>query len=172
MEEMATHSSVLAWRIPGMAEPGGLPSRGSHRIGHDWSDLAAAAEASQMRKKYFIVLLPFSCPLQCPSFVEQPFLTASLKPLPSLALITLYCLDFSPVCLITPFLYPHLSPLPDQLECSLRVRAQSCFPPLHFFSSNSFPKLSSFPCDWLPLTSIQQAVSIWQTEKYQETLPV
>ena len=34
-KEMATHSSVLAWRIPGMAEPGGLPSTGSHRVGHD-----------------------------------------------------------------------------------------------------------------------------------------
>ena len=41
-KEMSTHSSVLAWRIPGMAEPGGLPSIGSHRVGHDWSDLAAA----------------------------------------------------------------------------------------------------------------------------------
>ena len=40
---MATHSSVLAWRIPGMGEPGGLPSIGLHRVGHDWSDLAAAA---------------------------------------------------------------------------------------------------------------------------------
>ena len=40
---MATHSSVLAWRIPGMGKPGGLPSMGSHRVGHDWSDLAAAA---------------------------------------------------------------------------------------------------------------------------------
>ena len=44
-KEMATHSSVLAWRIPGMGEPGGLPSLGSHRVGHDWSDLAAAAAA-------------------------------------------------------------------------------------------------------------------------------
>ena len=42
-EEMAAHSSVLAWRVPGMGEPGGLPSMGSHRVGHDWSDLAAAA---------------------------------------------------------------------------------------------------------------------------------
>ena len=41
-KEMATHSSVLAWRIPGAAEPGGLPSMGSHRVGHNWSDLAAA----------------------------------------------------------------------------------------------------------------------------------
>ena len=42
-KEMATHSSVLAWRIPGMGEPGGLPSLGSHRVGHDCSNLAAAA---------------------------------------------------------------------------------------------------------------------------------
>ena len=42
---LATHSSVLAWRIPGMEEPGGLPSMGSHRVRHDWSNLAAAAAA-------------------------------------------------------------------------------------------------------------------------------
>ena len=42
-EEMANHSSVLAWRIPGTAGPGGLPSTGSHRVGHDCGDLAAAA---------------------------------------------------------------------------------------------------------------------------------
>ena len=42
-KEMATHSSVLAWRIPRTGKPGGLPSMGSHRVGHDWSDLAAAA---------------------------------------------------------------------------------------------------------------------------------
>ena len=46
---LATHSSVLAWRIPGTGEPGGLPSMGLHRVGHDWSDLAAAA-------------VPFICP--------------------------------------------------------------------------------------------------------------
>ena len=46
-KEMATHSSVLAWRIPGTEEPGGLPSMGSHRVGHDLvgSNLAAAAAA-------------------------------------------------------------------------------------------------------------------------------
>ena len=47
---MATHSSVLAWRIPGMGEPGGLPFMGSHRVGHDWSDLAAAAAATPKAK--------------------------------------------------------------------------------------------------------------------------
>ena len=45
-KEMTTHSSVLAWRIPGTGKPGGLPSMGSHRVGHDWSDLAAAAAES------------------------------------------------------------------------------------------------------------------------------
>ena len=49
-KEMATHSSVLAWRIPGTEEPGGLPSLGSHRVGHDWSDLAAAAAAYHEHK--------------------------------------------------------------------------------------------------------------------------
>ena len=44
-KEMATHSSVLAWRIPGTGEPAGLPSMGSHRVGHNWSNLATAAAA-------------------------------------------------------------------------------------------------------------------------------
>ena len=48
---MATHSSVLAWRIPGTGEPGGLPSMGSHRVGHDWSDLAAAAAAMEDQRE-------------------------------------------------------------------------------------------------------------------------
>ena len=45
-KEMATQSSFLAWRIPGMGEPGGLPSVGSHRVRHDWSNLATAAAAA------------------------------------------------------------------------------------------------------------------------------
>ena len=44
-KEMVTHSSILAWRIPGMGEPSGLPSMGLHRVGQAWSDLAAAAAA-------------------------------------------------------------------------------------------------------------------------------
>ena len=44
---MATHTSTLAWRIPGTGEPGGLPSMGRHRVGHDWSDLAPAAAAGK-----------------------------------------------------------------------------------------------------------------------------
>ena len=53
-KEMATHSSVLAWRIPGTAEPGGLSSMGSHRVRHDWSDLAAAAAIRLMFRTVLI----------------------------------------------------------------------------------------------------------------------
>ena len=53
-KEMATHSSVLAWRIPGTGEPGGLPSMGSHRIGHDWSELATAAATIGDREHNFM----------------------------------------------------------------------------------------------------------------------
>ena len=51
-KEMATHSSVLAWRIPGTGEPGGLLSMGSHRVGHDGSDLAAAAEQLSLSRLF------------------------------------------------------------------------------------------------------------------------
>ena len=53
-KEMATHSSVLAWRIPGTAEPVGLPSVGLHRVGHDWSDLAAAAAAASRSFSFYL----------------------------------------------------------------------------------------------------------------------
>ena len=53
-KEMATHPSVLAWRIPGTGEPGGLPSMGSHRVGHDWSDSAAAVSPKGNQPWIFI----------------------------------------------------------------------------------------------------------------------
>ena len=70
---MATHSSVLAWRIPGVGEPGGLPSMGLHRVRHDWSDLAAAA-AEHMLSRWTSRLLTevrtqgmcFHCTVLCP----------------------------------------------------------------------------------------------------------
>ena len=55
-KEMATHSSTLTWRIPGTGEPGGLPSMGSHRVRHDWSDIAAA-EAARILPDCFLLAL-------------------------------------------------------------------------------------------------------------------
>ena len=52
-KEMATHSSILAWRIPGTGEPGGLPSMGSHRVRHDWNNLAAAAAALRWSSDFY-----------------------------------------------------------------------------------------------------------------------
>ena len=51
---MATHSSVLAWRIPEMGEPGGLLSMGSHRVRHDWSDLAAGYKTNTQKSHAFL----------------------------------------------------------------------------------------------------------------------
>ena len=57
-KEMATHSSVLAWRIPGTGKPGGLPSMGSHRVGHDWSDLVAAVAARRSNQSILKEIIP------------------------------------------------------------------------------------------------------------------
>ena len=65
-KEMAPHSSTLAWRIPWMEEPGGLPSMGSNRVGHDWSDLAAAAAVQYVHVNTNFNLslhLPFCFPI-------------------------------------------------------------------------------------------------------------
>ena len=74
-KEMATHSSVLAWRIPGTGKPGGLPSMGSHRVRHDWSDLAAAA--ARCEKRVFAMTSAFywqnSVSLCCASFCTYIF---------------------------------------------------------------------------------------------------
>ena len=74
---MATHSSVLAWRIPGTGEPDGLPSMGSHRVRHDWSDLAAAAAAWCHEKKFFFIKKMCFCML-APPFPNHMTLGKSL----------------------------------------------------------------------------------------------
>ena len=62
-EEMATHSSVLAWRIPGTGEPGGLLSMGLHRVRQDWSDLAAAPPGKPQQQQCIYILSLLSLPL-------------------------------------------------------------------------------------------------------------
>ena len=69
-KEMATHSSVFAWRIPGMGEPSGLPSMGLHRVGHDWSDLAAARTLFLTPgDKYFLLKVLMFCILLLDLFI-------------------------------------------------------------------------------------------------------
>ena len=78
-KEMATHSSVLAWRIPGTGKPGGLLSVGSHRVGHDWSDLAAvAATCFTFITIFNIIFLFFYC-----SFLSRWIMFSSFFSMPS-----------------------------------------------------------------------------------------
>ena len=88
---MATHSSVLAWRIPGTGEPGGLPSMGSHRVGHDWRDLAAAVISDA---EHLFMCLSAICRL---SSEKHPF--QSLHPPPFffffLILVCMYFWDWA-----------------------------------------------------------------------------
>ena len=69
-KEMATHSSVLSWRIPGTEVPGGLPSMGSNRVGRDWRDLAAAAAATL---HYIYLFTFFSSPLPKYHLLEEKY---------------------------------------------------------------------------------------------------
>ena len=72
-KEMAAHSSVLAWRIPGMREPGGLPSLGLHRVGHDWSDLAEVAAAIVLTLKLFDFIFKYVQITSYCLWIEQVF---------------------------------------------------------------------------------------------------
>ena len=74
--QMATHSGVLAWRIPGMGEPGGLPSMGLHRVGHDRSNLAAVVAATALYTSPFYTLSCWNFPCTCdlrryPGYLEE-----------------------------------------------------------------------------------------------------
>ena len=70
---MATHSSILAWRIPGTGEPVGLPSMGSHRVRHDFSDLAAAAAAYiHIYLSIYIYIVFQASPIHTAFLLEDP----------------------------------------------------------------------------------------------------
>ena len=138
-EGKATHSSVLAWRIPGMGEPGGLPSLGSHRVRHNWHDLAAAAYVLYIIGTCLFVYIYDESIKQPPSisreFPKVLFFKSSSFPL---------CLDMSVQCkswiihgnrrsvlvcihLSLTFDFSHLCPIP--WSCSL---------PLFFFFKHFF----------------------------------
>ena len=118
---MAPHSRVLAWRIPGTGEPGGLPSLGSQRVGHDWSDLAAAAAAALHRVPWPIphtnasnssfLELWHCCPthIHCHCFRSSSDLTLCFSPIPLYPpsawqpLIFQKCKDIPVVCRLKTF---------------------------------------------------------------------
>ena len=118
-KEMATHSSVLAWRIPGTEEPGGLPSMGSHRVGHDWSDLSVMICQTVFRlMRYSLTIL-----MRNPTvFLETPLRILSLF----LAVIGLEW-DFSTHLVLLLFVCAfwltfYLTLLDHLITCTLEVR--------------------------------------------------
>ena len=108
----APHSSTLAWKIPWMEEPGWLASMGSHRVGHDWSDLAAAAaklwNIFLCCSKYFFSVLSFT-----------------FTYLIILKLFFIYAVTWS--CSFTFFLYSHLIIYIFQIQCQVYGKSSCSF---------------------------------------------
>ena len=156
-KEMATHSSVLAWRIPWTEKPGRLQSMGSHRVGHDWSDLAAAAAATclnsvQSLSRVQLFATPWIAALQ--AFLS---ITNSLSLLKLMSIKSV--MPSRHLILCRPLLL--LPPIPPSFrvfsnESTLHMR----WPKYWSFSfsvspSNEHPGLISFKMDWLDLLAVQ-----------------
>ena len=151
-KEMATHSSVLAWRIPGTGEPGGLPSMASHRVGQDWSDLAAAAGYNRFSSAH-------SCLTFCdPHAAHQ----ASLSITSSQSLLKLMSIESDMpaniliLChplLLLPLIFPSISIFSSELALSFR------WPKYWSFSnhpSNEYSELIAFRIDWFDHLAVQR----------------
>ena len=148
---MATHSSILAWRIPGTGEPGRLQSMGSHRVRHDWIDLAAAAAAAAAAD--MLTLTPFSplptiqwilffLPQKTPSFLfSSPTSTFTLwivvvwllRPGRLTVCLCYWCLLFGVQLFVTSWTIAHQAPL------SMRFLRQEYWSGLPFPSPGDLP---------------------------------
>ena len=168
---MATHSSVLVWRIPGTGELGGLPSMGSYRVGHDWSDLAAAA-AEMYSVFVWYKFLPFT-------------LNNFFSSVQSLSHVRLFVIPWTAACQASQSIHNSQSllklkctelvvPSNHLILCHPLLLAPSIFPRIRVSSSESLlhircPKYWSFSFsislfneysglisfDWLDLLAVQ-----------------
>ena len=137
---MATHSSVLAWRIPGMGEPSGWPSMWSHRVRHDWSDLAAAVAAATSWTAAYLPYPSLSLGVWSNSCLESV--------MPSNHLIL-----WRPL-LLPPSIIPSIRVFSS--ESVLRIRWPKYWSLSFSMSpSNEYSGLISFKIDWIDLFAIQ-----------------
>ena len=139
---MATHSSVLAWRIPATEEPSGLPSMGSHRVRHDWSDLAVAAAD--------LILTSWTHGIQFYCLCESP----SLSVLTSVSSLSWFQLtDYSTCYRLCVFwllaCLDSLGWMPDSVN--LTPLGGEYFVFLHVFLSNTMSHLEAAGSFWICL---------------------
>ena len=137
---MATHSSVLAWRIPGTEEPGGVPSMGSHRVGHNWSDLAAGVIVGDVTLIFIFWCLdgPMNHSYQT-KYTECFFrvYTAFWEPFPSLEMFC--CLTGT----VTVFKSPFLCSIKTTLQDNREHGSISQFHEYQYI-------VNCFSCEWVP----------------------
>ena len=179
---MATHSSVLAWRIPWIGEPGGLPSMESHRVGHEWSNLAAAAELT--KNVVLVSGVQFSSVAQsCPT--PRPHESQHTRP-PCPSPTPRVHSDSRPS---SPWCHPAISSsvIPFS-SCPQSLPASESFPMSQLFQwggqstgvsafsiipSKEIPGLISFRMDWLELLAVQGTLkSLLQHHKCINSSPL
>ena len=169
---MATHSSVLAWRIPRTEEPGGLPSMGSHRVGHDWSNLAAAAAPYLIfnyiinRLYYTILCIVIVQLLSCVQLFATPWTAAcqaSLSFTISQSLLKLMSIELmmpsrhlilSCRLLPLPSIFPRIRVLFGESALHIRWPKYWRFS-FSISSSNEYSGLISFRMDWFDSLAVQ-----------------
>ena len=164
---MATHSSVLAWRIPEMAEPGRLPSMGSHRVGHDWSDLAVHFSSLIPRMSTFTLAIPCLTTSNLPWFMDLTFqvpmqyysLQHRILLLSPITSRTGYCVCFGSIPLFFLALFLHWPPVAYWAPTDLGTTSFSILSFCHFILFMGFSRQEY----WSGLHSLLQWTTFCQT---------
>ena len=179
-KEMATHSSVLAWRIPGMAEPGGLLSMGSHGVGHDWSDLTAATAAvkftSDLFKRKGSLMTSMIMSGHLTKSVHLP-ITDPREPICTEGLLFLRhsAKDCRSVCVLSCMSHVRLC---DPMECACQAVCGILQARILEWVAISFSRASSWSRDWTQVSYVsctgrqsggmnkKQSIKIWKIQIY------
>ena len=150
-KEMATHSSILAWRIPGTEEPGGLPSTGSHRIRHDRSNLAAAAASLEtMPPSYNKVKIQVTCPWALYACVRVEWIDAgSFRSRHHIILAPWSSQGTKILC----------------VRCSVQITLMPALWLQIYWITNSGEKATGPVFSWIPLTDIMYICLEWAASK-------
>ena len=160
---MATHSSVLAWRIPGMGEPGGLPSLGSRRVGHDWSDLAAAAAAVTICSDFGVPQNKVSHCFHCfPIYLLFSNGTRCM-------ILVFWTLSFNPTFSLSSFTF--IKRLLSSLLSAIRMVSSACLRLLIFLPAILIPACALSSPAFLLMCSVYVKHAGWQYKALTYSFP-